>query len=370
MSGGLEQDKLFMAQKAYCLMFRGNHFKLQYQILSSLVKILKHERTQNVKVDVMDLFKDQDIFKDYEYLLSPIYSMISLPPFTEEMKSFLDKFLELTPSDYAPEENLMVKCPFNLGAISYNFPKNENYLDIKWHGPFFFHKIEFSHFFYLFRAIMLEKSVVFVSEDKNFLSSIINGYRILLKPFKWCHIFIAILPKLLIDYMWAPQPLLLGITNKEEFLEELEEETWDDKIWVELDPKDGEFIHIHGQQEIPECSLGGLDEELQNLWKKIDQLNQLDLRQSSYQINDQEIQIWREIAESIKDAFDRKILYWVRKHKKNVEATYFRNSIGHDPESEYMDWQKKVLESADAIDKDFLKEFVETQMFAYYFDWA
>ena len=80
-------------------------------------------------------------------------------------------------------------------------PKNESYLDIMWHGPFFFSKVDFTQFFYLLRTIMLEKSVVFISEDKNYLSSILNGYRILLKPFKWCHIFIAILPKLLCDYM-------------------------------------------------------------------------------------------------------------------------------------------------------------------------
>jgi hypothetical protein len=182
-------------------MFRGNHFQLQYQILSSLVKVLKHERTQNIDVDCQEMFNDKDIFKDYEYLLTPIYSMITLPCFTDQMKELLDKFMSIRPCDYSPEQQLNVARPSNLGLISYNYPKTDRYLDIKWHGPFFFNKISFTHFFFLLRAIMLEKSVVFISKDKNLLSSIINGYRVLLKPFKWCHIFIAILPKLLIDYM-------------------------------------------------------------------------------------------------------------------------------------------------------------------------
>ena len=368
MSGGVERDKLYMVQKAYWIMFRGNHFRLQYQILSALIKILKHERTKNVEVDSLDLFKEQDIFKEYEYLLTPIYSMISLPSFTDEMRNFLNRLLRIVPSKYSPEDKLTLECPFNLGAIMYDFPKTENHLDIKWHGPFFFHKIEFRHFFYIFRAIMLEKSIVFVSEDKNFLSSILNGYRILLKPFKWCHIFIAILPKLLIDYMWAPQPMLLGITNKEEFLEELDEDAWDDKIWVELDPNDGKLINIHGDQELPECSLGGLEKELRDLWTKIDQLNQLDLRQSTYQINDEELQLWKDIAESIEDAIDRKILYWVRKFKKNLDSRFLLNNSEVDAEREYSECQRMVLEHCDVIDKAFLKQFVETQMFAYHFD--
>ncbi|CAI2375210.1 unnamed protein product [Moneuplotes crassus] len=365
MSGGAEQDKLYMVQKAYCLMFRGHHFRFQYQILSSLIKIIKHERTLNVQNDIIDLFKDENIFKDYEYLLSPMFSMISTPIFTDEMKNFLNKILDLVPSDYLPEEMIKVNCPLNLSTITYLFPQNELHLAIKWHGPFFFSKIDFGKFFYLFRAILLERSVVFVSEDKNFLSSIINGYRTLLKPFKWCHIFISILPKLLIDYMCAPQPMLLGISNREGFLEELEEDACDEKIWVELDPKDGEFIQIHDSQTIPGCSLGGLDTQLREIWCKIDQLNTCDFRQSTYQINDEEVKLCKDIAESIEDAIDKKILYWVRKFKKHSSAQSFANA---DQEKEYTDCQKTIIERADVVDKEFLEQFVETQMFAYYFD--
>lgn len=356
-----DEDKLFITKKAYCIMFRGNHFLLQYQILSSLVKIIKHERTQKMNIDDVELFTDKKIYKEYEYLLADIHSMICLPTFTDKMKELLDTYTEIVPSSYSPHEILSIKSPCNLGMIQYLMPKNEHYLDIMWHGPFFFNKIDFSHFFYIFRAIMLEKSVVFISEDMNFLSSIINGYRILLKPFKWCHIFIAILPKLLIDYMCAPQPMLLGITKKLEFFEELDQDAWDDKIWVELDGQNqNPQVNIHDTQSVTECNLGGLEEELKNLWAKIAEVNDHDVRQSTYWISEKELEIWRDIAEAIETAIDRKILFWVRKFKKNCKTD--------DPEIDYIEWQNTVVEHADEVDKDFLREFVKTQMFAYYFD--
>ena len=124
-------------------------------------------------------------------------------------------------------------------------PKNEKYLDIQWHGPSFFPKMEFSQFYYLLRCVLLEKSIVFISSSKNYLSAITNGFRLLLRPFKWCHIFIAILPKLLIDYMSAPQPMLLGITEKDEFIQDLDQDSLEDKVWVELDEINGmKFLNL------------------------------------------------------------------------------------------------------------------------------
>jgi hypothetical protein len=80
-------------------------------------------------------------------------------------------------------------------------PRNMNYLDIKWFGPFFLNQIKFEDFYYLFRAVLLEKSIVFISENHGLITSMINGFRVLIKPFKWCHLFVSLLPKLLIDYM-------------------------------------------------------------------------------------------------------------------------------------------------------------------------
>jgi len=174
--------------------------------------------------------------------MADIQSMICLPLFPDKMKELLNIYLSMTPSKYRPGQLLSIETPCIFEPIKYLMPKSEKYLDIQWHGPFFFPKLEFNQFFYLFRCILLEKSMVFISSNKNYLSSITNGFRLLLKPFKWWHIFIAILPKLLIDYMSAPQPMLWGITDKEEFLQDMDQESCDDKIWVELDEVNGKNL--------------------------------------------------------------------------------------------------------------------------------
>lgn len=38
--------------------------------------------------------------------------------------------------------------------------------------------------------------------------------------------------------------MLLGITNKAEFLEELDQDACDDKIWVELDGEEGKNVSL------------------------------------------------------------------------------------------------------------------------------
>lgn len=188
---------------------------------------------------------DIKVYKEYEYLLADIQAMISLPIFTDSMKQLLHNWLSITPSEYCPSEELSIPSPFDLRPILYTMPKNEKYLDIQWHGPSFFPKMEFSQFYYLLRCVLLEKSIVFISSSKNYLSAITNGFRLLLRPFKWCHIFIAILPKLLIDYMSAPQPMLLGITEKDEFIQDLDQDSLEDKVWVELDEINGmKFLNL------------------------------------------------------------------------------------------------------------------------------
>ena len=117
---------------------------------------------------------------------------------------------------------------------------------------------------------------------------------------------------------------------------------------------------IHDTQIVPECSLGGLDSQLRNLWLKLDEENDHDLRQSTYCVSERELELCKDIAEAIETAFDKTILYWIRKFKKSNKYD--------NPEEAYVECQRTVVDHADVVDKKFLEEFVETQMFAYYFD--
>jgi hypothetical protein len=66
-------------------------------------------------------------------------------------------------------------------------------------------------FFKILCAMMLEKSVIFVSDNLPLLSSAVLGMQCFLFPFKWCHVQIPILPKSLLDMIEAPMPFLVGL---------------------------------------------------------------------------------------------------------------------------------------------------------------
>jgi DENN (AEX-3) domain len=62
-------------------------------------------------------------------------------------------------------------------------------------------------------AVLLERSIIFVSNSKNRLSSALFTVRNLISPFKWWHVFIPIVPTSLMDVIEAPVPVLLGLTK-------------------------------------------------------------------------------------------------------------------------------------------------------------
>jgi len=62
-------------------------------------------------------------------------------------------------------------------------------------------------------AMMLEKSVIFVSDNLPLLSSAVLGMQCFLLPFKWNYVQIAVLPKSLIEMVEAPMPFLVGLLN-------------------------------------------------------------------------------------------------------------------------------------------------------------
>ena len=339
-------------------MFRNHHYWLIFELLTNILKLMKHEMTKKIYHEKIG-FGTVDIWPEYEDLIENITSMINLPNVTQDVQKLLDLCLSQEPKDFGPNKWMKLSVPWDLGSINYRIPKNEPHLDIMWHGPFFLNMITFEDFYYILRAILLEKSIVFISQNLNFLSSIINGFRVLIKPFKWCHLFIAILPKLLIDYMMAPQPMLLGIQDKQEFLMEVDQEAIDDKIWVEMDSLESKMV-VHRTFDIPELKLGTLKNQLKKLFKKLKNDNQAELRASTYWISTTELENSKQIAETIESTLDCRILSWVRNFKAKFPTQQGR--------WDYDECKASVLKNADQRDKKFIEMFVQTQMFAYYFD--
>uniref|UniRef100_A0A671R763 DENN domain-containing protein 2D-like n=1 Tax=Sinocyclocheilus anshuiensis TaxID=1608454 RepID=A0A671R763_9TELE len=63
----------------------------------------------------------------------------------------------------------------------------------------------------VFAATVMERQIIFISEELSTLSQVLHAVAALLYPFVWQHTFISIVPTVLIDVCAAPTPYLLGV---------------------------------------------------------------------------------------------------------------------------------------------------------------
>ena len=122
--------------------------------------------------------------------------------------------------------------------MNYTFPSTISEFSIiehSWYCPTLFSLFKIEDFFSLLTAVLLERSLVFVSDNLSLLSSSILGFKTLIKPFSWCYALIPILPSPLLDILDTPQPILVGITSEEYDKIELTEDEKDCKTWVFID---------------------------------------------------------------------------------------------------------------------------------------
>jgi len=73
-----------------------------------------------------------------------------------------------------------------IGEVQYSFPsKIEEFMvgDHLWFCPTLFSLFKIEDFFKLFTAVLLERSLVFVSDNITLLSSAILGLKTIMKPF-------------------------------------------------------------------------------------------------------------------------------------------------------------------------------------------
>lgn len=150
----------------------------------------------------------------------------------DEYKSYMDR-----QSGYPLGLNISIRIN-NQGEINYNFPLTTEecqMMEHNWYCPTLFSLFTPEEFFEVLTAVLLEKSVVFVTDNLTILTSTILGFKTLLKPFQWCYAMIPVLPAPLIDILDTPQPILVGITRSDYKNVELSEEEILNRTWVFLD---------------------------------------------------------------------------------------------------------------------------------------
>lgn len=83
-----------------------------------------------------------------------------------------------------------------------------------WFCPSLFQVIsDLDTFKRLLSAVFQEKQIVCYGKTPHLVSSVILGLESLLRPFQWKMALIPILPRMLLDFLEAPMPLLAGITR-------------------------------------------------------------------------------------------------------------------------------------------------------------
>ena len=96
-------------------------------------------------------------------------------------------------------------------GIHYDFPASPCELDTSWFCPLLFSLLRLDDVLFLLFAILQEASVIFISQNMDYLSSCVLGFQALIRPYYWPHIITPILPSSLIELLEAPVPLLAGI---------------------------------------------------------------------------------------------------------------------------------------------------------------
>ncbi|EFJ50722.1 hypothetical protein VOLCADRAFT_120590 [Volvox carteri f. nagariensis] len=66
----------------------------------------------------------------------------------------------------------------------------------------------------LVASLLLERRIVFVARSRDTVTAAVQAAQALIYPFRWHHIYLPILPRYLVDYLSAPMPFLVGLTQE------------------------------------------------------------------------------------------------------------------------------------------------------------
>ena len=185
--------------RCYCLVSHCAAFQLHFQVLFKLLDL------KNLYVEDSQLIND-------------------------EMFGLLEEYAENY--NFSPSSNIFINLQ-SVDSIEYSFPFDLSNLDSQWFCPLMFSLLELSDFFWLLCAAMQEKSIVFVSQKLDRVTSCVLGLVSLMKPFKWSHVLTPILPNSLFDILEAPVPFIAGVKKPPDNLLS----AYSHIVWVLLDEK-------------------------------------------------------------------------------------------------------------------------------------
>ncbi|XP_018010758.1 uncharacterized protein LOC108668116 isoform X3 [Hyalella azteca] len=106
---------------------------------------------------------------------------------------------------YPPANKMFVaKCPDHLSLPS--LPDNRNLLE-------YINAVSTETMMVVFASLLFERRILISSRHLHRVSACVQAANALLYPMTWQHIYIPIMPELLLDYLLAPIPFLIGVPD-------------------------------------------------------------------------------------------------------------------------------------------------------------
>ena len=211
-----------------------------------------------------------------------------------------------------------------------------------------FKALSLSNILYTFRNILLEKSVVFVSESEDKLSTCSFGLQSLLYPFHWELVYVPLLPEEFLEYLESPVNFIFGVHKK--LKPKLLKKYKDSVCLVDLDEDT-----VNGTKHSMLSALKGHSNTLPALpfhySKKL--FTRVSKTLSKYNLGDFS-------SRRIRESFFQFFVSTMKHYKKALNFQWREES-----NSEIFN-SKSFIRHSKRDAKNFLKAFVNTQMFNYF----
>jgi len=221
---------------------------------------------------------------------------------------------------------------------------------------------------WFYALLMLERKLVFLSKNLYLLTGTLSVLHSLMKPFKYPFPLVFNLPEVLMVICDAPGAALIGINKNEEYLRDTGLiANYPSCIFVCLD-EEKVFIQSREQADIP--NLDSLEKALLGSYLKINpsmmrsfvpnkKSMERSPQQQKYIKYDGKTEEKNQTLD-ILDIFGKKVQEKIINHLPETPIYEIENHF------DFLAIGDIIVKKAIGADKEFLKQFIKTQIFAYY----
>jgi len=266
-------------------------------------------------------------------------------------------------------------CEYSYGLNS------QAYLELaSWQACKTFGKLGLENIKFLISALLLEKWIIFISQDIVTLTSVLNTILGLLHPFKYLYSIVPNLPPKSVRLCGAPVPLTICINQREDYF-------WDTRLWEHSQNifvfLDSQIIYVDSTH--PEFSsipvLDCLSQGVEELYKELNPQNSsfnvitdfdrlkwvlpAQVSENSYQFEKE-----KEVSKEEKEKCQKLFKHFRTQLERNIanNMTYFK---GYSPvQAQNLDLEQQIEKFIKSQNnKEFFKSFITTQGFLTYPDY-